>query len=394
MLTINVINHSGDEKLLNGSLCGEKFNVPYSDGLFANLKDKQEEFNSFTDGAQVPAWEEEVKALLVEKTVDIIETACPDLKKDNRTGFYYVVVEGTTSKTPVPDQLVAVILESVEKEIDPLPIVKAWIRFLRNPNFNPMKAERFADYITSLIVDDEEVEKFIEEDGFTYEKAVDRATYNDVAITQEGLLVTKKYARLLTEGWAIDEKTNEAVRIPLYPQTPLTINKISGEISGGEDVLPEYAEDLYFEPPVQGQGGDAFFSGDEKGHVMQVGKKIALEKWEQVNCNDNSFCVKGLHVGGWNYVSHYKSLNCQLLDCFVDPAEIGAVLDTDNSDGAMRVREYFVYGAVKGRTKGIYHSSTYAKMKDAEWEAYKLEAVKAANELVAELEEQMNNLGK
>lgn len=185
MLTINVISR-GDEKLLNGVLCGEKFNVPYSEGLFVDLKTKQDEFNEFTEGSQVAAWEEEVKALLVEKEVDIIETACPDLKKDNKTGFYYVTVEGTVSKTPVPEELVAVILESVEKEIDPLPIVKAWIRFLRNPNFYAGKGELFADYITSLIVDEEEVERLIKDEGFTYEKAVERSTYNDVSITTEG----------------------------------------------------------------------------------------------------------------------------------------------------------------------------------------------------------------
>lgn len=96
---------------------------------------------------------------------------------------------------------------------------------------------------------------------------------------------------------------------------------------------------------------------------------------------------------GLSYVAHYKGLNCQLLECFVDPAEIGAIVDTQNSDGAIRSREYFVYGAVKGRTKGIYHSSAYAAMKDEEWEEYKLAAVEAANKHVEDLEDHINNLG-
>jgi len=105
--------------------------------------------------------------------------------------------------------------------------------------------------------------------------------------------------------------------------------------------------------------------------------------------------VKGLHVGGFRYVQSYASLNCQLLECFVDPAEIGAICDLNEySGGAIRVKEYLVYGAVKGRTKGIYHSSTYAKMKDEEWEAYKLEAVKAANELLDDIQAGLDNLGK
>lgn len=292
MLTINVI-HRGDEKILNGSLSGEKFNLPFDEKLYADLKLQQDVYNGYEDASLIPAWEEGVKALLLEKKQDIIETACPDLQKDPRTGFYYVKVNGETSKTPVPEDLIAVMLESAEKEISPEPIVKAWIRFLRNPNFTPTKAQLFAKYITAEIVDFEEVARLIEEEGFTEESAINRATYNDVAITQEGLIVAKKYAELITEGWEMDVEKNQPKRIPLYGKTPLAVNKISGEVSGGEDVLPEFAEELYFQPPVQGTGGDEFFCGDEAGHVIQVGKLIQLEDWKMVNCNDDQHCVKG-----------------------------------------------------------------------------------------------------
>jgi uncharacterized protein YuzB (UPF0349 family) len=394
MLTINVIVR-GEDKVLNGALCGEKFNLPFDEELYVSLKEKQAEYNTFEDASSVPAWEEEVKALLVEKEVDIIETACPDLIKDKKTGYYYVLVNGEMSKTSVPELLVEVILESVEKEISPEPIVKAWIRFLRNPNFTEEKAELFARYITAEIVDNDEVNRLIDEEGFTEEVAISRATYNDVAITQEGLIVCKKYAELITEGWEMDQKTNTPIKTPLYPQTPVVVDRITGEVSGGEDVLPEFAEELYFQPPVQRTNGDAFLCGDAKGHVIQVGKKHTLESWDQVNCNDDSHCVRGLHVGGWQYVQSYQGLNCQLLECFVDPAEIGAICDIhDGSDGAIRVREYFTYGAVKGRTKGIYHSSNYAKMKDAEWEDYKVKAVENANKLVAGIQDMLDGLGK
>ena len=86
---------------------------------------------------------------------------------------------------------------------------------------------------------------------------------------------------------------------------------------------------------------------------------------------------------GFRYVQAYKALNNQLLECFVDPAEMGAFVDGE--DYAIRVREYFVYGAVKGKTKGIYHSSKYAAMKDEEWEEYKKEAVANAEKAIAEM---------
>lgn len=96
---------------------------------------------------------------------------------------------------------------------------------------------------------------------------------------------------------------------------------------------------------------------------------------------------------GWKYVQSYKGLECQLLECFVDPSEIGAIVDIYHGDGAIRCREYFIYGAVEGRTKGIYHSSGYAKMKDAEWNAYKAKAVEEANEKMKDLATEAEGLG-
>ena len=54
MLTINVI-HRGDDKFLNGSLSGEKFNLPFDEGLYNDLLDKQTEYNEFDDADLVPA---------------------------------------------------------------------------------------------------------------------------------------------------------------------------------------------------------------------------------------------------------------------------------------------------------------------------------------------------
>ena len=397
MLTFNVVSHA-DGKVINGSVNGKKFNVPFSAELVTSLKAKQAELETIEETTVYDAWVESINGLLETKEIDVITTACPDLIKNSTTGCYFVkVVEDgveKVSKTPVPNKLVSVILESVEKEIDPTPIIKAWIRFLRNPNFTPTKAGRFADYITSIIVDGEEADRLVKEEGFTPEVASVRASYNDVAITQEGLIVTKKYAQLITEGWIIDPETNKPKRAPLYGKEPDTINFQTGVVTKGKDTLPEFSEELFFQPPVMGTGGDEFLSGEVAGHVIQVGKKHTLEKWSQVNTNDYTSCVKGLHVGGWRYVSAYKGLNCQLLECFVDPAEIGAICDiSDCSDGAIRVREYFVFGAVEGRNKGIYHSSKYAAMKDAEWAEYKAKAIENSNKLAKDVVTNAEELG-
>lgn len=384
MLIYNVISALADKRI-SGILNGTNFNVNFSEDLVSKLADAQRALESVDNMDDYNTWLEDVKVLLNNsEPTDTITEACKDLMLDTKTGNYYVKVGTKVSKHPVPKDLVEVILESVEKDIDPTPIVKAWIRFLRNPNFSPRKAELFSSYITATIVDDDELKRLMDEEGFTYDKAHDRSIYNDVAITNEGLIVAKKYARLLTKGWTIDPETNQPKKVDLFPVSK-EVDQFSGEVT--ETVAyPEFAEDLTFEPPVQGRDGDKFFCGDINDHIIKVGQKHELEHWSMVNTNDNTTCVKGLHVGGLQYVASYSELNCQLLDCFVDPADIGAICgwtDFEESDGAIRVKAYFVYGATNGKTKGIYHSSKYAAMRDAEWETYKAAAVEEANKVQA-----------
>lgn len=393
MLTINVIRDD-ETQVITGTINGEKFNVIYVEDLYKNLLVKKEELNTVITMDQYDVWVKEVKEMLDSKTLDIITTACPELVKSAK-GYYHLkdVKSGKVSKKAIPQPIVDVILESVEKGIEATPIVKAWTRFLRNPNFSSSKAENFAAYITATIVDREEMTRLIEEEGYVPEKAELLATYNDVAISQEGLIVGKKYARLLTKGWSIDKETNKAIKKKLYDTEDDTVDMHTGDRTEGKMKDTVFNEDLYFEPPVMGTGGDAFTSGSDLGHVIRIGAKHTLPKWEMVNTSDNNSCVKGLHIGGWQYVQSYKSLNCQLLECFVDPAEIGAICDIGWGDGAMRVREYFIYGATEGRNKGIYHSSHYAAMKDTEWTDYMKEAINKSNDLMAELQDDTDNLG-
>lgn len=383
MLTFNVTGTAGADQRIIGVIDNTTFNTVFTKELHDALIEFQVALEDITDVDTYETWVKDVRSRLDEsETIDTVTSACDDLMLDSKTGHYYVKVGTKVSKHPVPTDLVEVILESAEKGIDPTPIVKAWVRFLRNPNFTPRKADLFAQYITSIIIDTEEVAELMDKEGYVYEKAVERAQYRDVTITNEGLIVAKKYARLLTQGWVIDPETNEAVLEDLY-KTTKTVNQLSGEVTEKTD-FPEFTEELTFEPPVQGRGGNKFFCGDMEEHVIKVGMKHELKDWSMVNTNDDTSCVPGLHVGGLQYVASYKSLNCQLLDCFVDPADIGAICGMDSwhgSDGAIRVKAYFIYKATTGRTKGIYHSSKYAAMRDEEWEIYKKEAIEAANKV-------------
>lgn len=391
MLTINVIG-GNDKQVITGSIDGEKFSVNFTDDMYKNLLVLKENLTSIATMEEYDVWVTRVKTLLDTETEDIITTSCADLMKNINTGHYYVTANGKTSNKSVPQPLVDVILHSVDKGIDPSPIVKAWIRYLRNPFITPAKAENYARYITAQIIDWEKAEELQETEGLTRQIAILRSTYNDVAITQEGLIVGKKYARLLTKGWTID-KDNKAIKVKLYDREDDTIDSQTGVVTEGKIKDSVFNEDLVFEPPMMGTGGDAFLCGAQNGHIIKVGQKHTLENWKMVNTNDNISCVPGLHVGGLQYVQNYKGHNYQLLECFIDPSEIGAICDISRGDGAMRVREYFIYGATEGRNEGIYHSSHYAAMKDADWETYKAEAIEKSNKLMGGLKEEIDSLG-
>ena len=182
MLTFNVT----DQRII-GVVNSNNFNVAYSEAVIKELKSFQAQLKTIEEVDTYDAWVADVMAVLATtEEVNTITAACNDLMFDSKTGNYYVKVDNKVSKHPVPMDLVEVILESTEKGIDPTPIVKAWIRFLRNPNFSTRKANLFAEYITKIIIDYEEVERLVEEEGYTYDKAIERSQYCDVTITTEG----------------------------------------------------------------------------------------------------------------------------------------------------------------------------------------------------------------
>jgi len=164
--------------------------------------------------------------------------------------------------------------------------------------------------------------------------------------------------------------TESGERVDRYART---FDPNTGEISGAG--LPEKVEDRLFQPGIMGTSGDAFYcEGDNgftsPGHFIKVGCTHRLASWDQVNTDDNSSCVKGLHFGGLKYIAYYSG---EIHNIFVDPMHIGAV--PDDVDGAIRCKQYFVHSSLSGVNGSIYHSSTYAEQTDAEWNLMRAEAV-------------------
>lgn len=317
---------------------------------------------------------------------NFVETACKEhLVHDANRGTYHLKsADGKViSKIPLPQSLVDRILISVEKGIDPTPIVKAVIRFFRNPNLSSGKLKKFIRYIDYKLKDQELYDQLIK-DGYTEEKALEKSQFLQTPITQEGLLVTYKVSREVKTKWSLDDEGNKK-QVARYPKT---IDEDTGEVT---DTLPDYVEDRVFEPAIMGRTGDAFWCETLDGkyrkldHMYKVGHKQYLESWSQVNCQDGAFAVPGLHLGNLDYIRNYEKEDTVTHNCFVDPMHIGAF--TDQGDGAMRVKQLFIHSSKAGDNRGIYFSSTYAAHTDQEWEAMKAEAMKNAEEKLADLKE-------
>lgn len=384
MISVQVIKGANGD-LLVGSIKMERFNVPFDKNLYDELMVLSNKSKKVTTSEEYDAIMDEATAKLTDDRKSEIETACKDIIK--LKGNYHikgVTEEGELkiSKYKIPESFVMKITEAIEKGIDATPLVKAWILFMRNEparkgDFNK-KAKLFCNYVTSTIVDRADKLKFIEE-GYSVQMAEEMATYNDVAVTDEGLICCYKYAELITKMWEVDQETNKVVLVDKFKVTK-TVDPNGDGTPVIKQKLPKFADDaaIEFLPPIMGKSGDAFFCDDTLGHTMKVGSMIALDSWDKVDCNDNRCGCPGLHVGGRAYVNGYAGRFNQLLECFVSPSDMGAFVDLERGDGAIRCRRYFVYGAAGKPTKNLFHSSKVAAMLEDEWQDAKMEAIMAA----------------
>lgn len=355
---------------ITGSINGESFGITFNQDKYDALKQLQTAAEAVATIEELNPILEQAKGLARETYKDVVESKTPYLYVNESTGKYYLKV-GTGDKARVsskalPEAFVQRIIKSVELGVDVLPLIKAWSRFLRNPNYNDAKAQRFANYINKTYTDHSLAAKLVEENGVSSAVAIERATGYQTPITQEGLICTYKVSAEIKHKWILDEDGNRK-QVSRFEKS---INEITGEIT---EKAPAFVEDRIFEPAVKRQSGDAFYSGDELGHIIRVGQRHRLESWDQVNTNDDSSCVKGLHCGNLDYIAGYQHAGTETHNIFVDPANIGAI--TDDGSGALRVLEYFVHSSFAGPNRGIYHSSQYAILTDAAYEQYFTEAV-------------------
>jgi len=383
MITINVI----DDKIC-GSYGDKAFTVDYSKELYQRMKELEVHSQGIDTVEDYNRVMDEFAPLCVVDYTASIETQCEFIHVNKGTGEFFLKHSGVVSSIPMPQALVDRIFDSIDKEIDFMPLVKMWTRWLRNPIlWRKMKqghgndfCTRFFNFVNMQYVHPKHMEDLMENHGLSEEAATKRATMYQMKITHEGLLNGYKVSSEILHKF--DSETGEEV-----DRYKRTFNIDTGEIEG--DGLPEHVEDRLFEPSMMGSGGNAFFCEGPNGfanpgHFIKVGCTHRLADWDMVNVDDRRSCVKGLHIGGLMYINCYSG---EIHNIFVDPMHIGAVPDDDT--GAIRCKQYFVHSSLVGVNGSIYHSSTYAAMTDAEWDDMRAKAVEEKSEAKAQLDRQI-----
>lgn len=412
MITISTVKIN-DVEYLTGVVGKENYNVEYSEETKELLKTAKDRYSLCeTRDEAVEVCETLIKALDTirkEGSSEIEEVLKGDLYFNKKASTYHIKVGDKIGKTAVNPFFVDKMIEANDKGIDPKPWLIFWVRLMRNSLFrkSDAKVENIVTFLKAKFINEEKVAKLMETEGYAKDVAEALSTYDQVSITEEGLLATFKYVDLITDKYEVvkNEKTGEqeVVKKDRF-ERDLQCDENTGEITKDELILPTYSEEISFQPPVMGNSGDPFTCCDVRemndkdisvGHVVKVGKVHSLVGgFSQVNCDDSSFGVKGLHTGGYYYVQGFGGATKYLLDCLVAPEDIGAVCDVSrgqysNQEGAIRSRRYMAVGAHFAVSSGMYHPSKYSKMLDEEWETAKLEAIQKVLDVKSEIEEQL-----
>jgi len=408
-----IINRT--DKNIVGAINGKPFSIPFNEQLYTKLVKISEDFVSSTELPKANALLEEANKLTILNFKELIATSNPYLHYNPVKDLYYLVVnKGKKDEyvidKPLPVGLSERIVESFEKGFSFMPIIKAWIRFLqRDKEYSETDAAFFSRYLNTMYIDYEAVDKLVETEGLSEDTAVERCTFNDLAITQEGLLATYKVVNEIKTEWVLvtDEEGNVVLNSDDSPQKKQVLKKeyqsqydidpLTGETKTTVG-KPVYVEDRYFTPAIH-KHGENFYSGDKYGYIYKVGEAQYLPKInpntnESANVNkENSFGGGGLYTGGLNYIKNYRSQGDVVLVCFLDPANI---ISFQDDGSAMRTWELFPHNILEDDVtlKGLYHSSQYAKESSAKTILRLQEIADKEREALDKKSEEISNLNK
>lgn len=379
-----MINVSLIKNNITVSCLDKDFLTIFNEEKYEKLLKIQEDSLSVKNKEELNSLLKEVELICTNDFKTVVESFTKELVVNPITKETFLKIEDKVSEIPLPISIVERIKTSIDKKEDYNPLIKCWIRFLSNPILKQKLEisketglkfiENFANYINKTYVIPHTRDKLISEQGLSLDLANELSTVYEVKITKEGLLQLFKTSTEI--DYKFEKGENEEIkRVPRYSKR---FDPDTGEVLGDTRTdIP--AEQRLFEPFIQGQSGDAFYCEGSNGwsepkHFIRIGHLHRLSDWSQVNTNDDSSCVKGLHVGSLAYITNWGN-ECTDIHCvFVDPAKIGAICKY-SSDSAIRVLEYFVYASLVALNHSIYHSSEYGKLSLTEWADLKEKAV-------------------
>jgi len=392
MITINKITIN-EENYLTGLIGETPYSVKETEDVKNALVDAHNDINNAETMDEVKAIQKAITKIIDEAEVassaaGLKEILADDLYLDSKSENYYIKYKDKVSTIPVHKFFVDKMMEAADKDLSPKPWLIFWVRMMRNDLYasNSGKVQHLIDYLSAKYVDEANEDRLIEA-GYSPNVAQQLSTFDQISITEQGILAAFKYVRLMDTKFVVkkNDETGEQtiVEVDRY-ERKLEVDEDTGEVTKDELDLPDYAEDFRFAPPIMGNSGDEFScrslgeeEGTNGGHVVKVGKVHELGAgFSQVNTNDDQAGVKGLHLGGYYYVQGFGGRTDYLVDCLVAPEDIGAVADLRfNSEGAIRCRRYMVTGGHFQVSRGMYHPSKYAEMLEKEWDEAKIEAI-------------------
>jgi hypothetical protein len=293
--------------------------------------------------------------------------------------------------------LADLITESYEKDLDYMPVVKGWARFLkRDAEFTDESAEWFATFLTTVYTDLDAANEMHETEGIDYTVAQQRCAYQDIALTQEGFLALYKVVEEVKKKWIIltDKETGKVITdddgnpvktqvyIDAY-QKQYVIDELTGETTVTQG-KPKYAEDRMFTPAIS-KNGENFYSDDNYGYIYKVGQRQYLPKVHPKTSK--------------SYSEQTPRINFD--NSFADPANI---ISFQSEGHAIRLWELFPHNVMEDEValKGLYHSSKYAEESIARTEERIAEVIKEKKEAIHEamsdleaqqiIDKELNNL--
>ena len=316
MITINVVKMN-DKEFYRGSIGNQKYNVPASEEIKEFLVDAQNSINEcelYADAQIImESTFKHINEYRIAEDSSLEEILKDDLYLNKKTKTYHLKIGDKIGKDSVHKFFVDKMIEANDKGLNPKPWLIFWVRLMRNPLYknNPSKIQILVNYLKATYTCKNTAKELVEKEGYTESVANEMATFEQISITEQGILAAFKYVKFVDHEFMVvkNEETGEQtiVKKDKY-ERELVVDEVTGDIIKDELILPTESEDFIFYPPVQGlDGGDPFtcasLHGDnnstpELGHIIKVGKVHELSKgFDQVNTNDNSSCVPGLHLG-------------------------------------------------------------------------------------------------